>query len=101
MFYRTLTHRRAAARITREAHREDCDELQLRHRSNRRCPSQNYHATFKVFQSGDATIIDWSGWFDAKGATDAEAAAVMAGIFEAGLNSIVADRALANQSRAL
>jgi hypothetical protein len=56
-------------------------------------PVQNYRATFKVFQSGDKTTIDWTGWFDAKdGVTDAEAAATMAGVYEAGLAQIVKDR---------
>jgi len=55
-------------------------------------PVENYHSTFKVFQSGDETTIDWLGSFDAKGVTDAEAAAIIGGIYEAGLNGIVEDR---------
>jgi len=37
---------------------------------------------------GGGTLIDWTANFQAVGATDAEAANVIAGIFEAGLNKI-------------
>jgi hypothetical protein len=57
-------------------------------------PVANYNATFRV-GAGDAgqTVIDWVAHFDAAGgATDAEAASVIAGIFESGLDGIVSDR---------
>ena len=54
-------------------------------------PVRNYHSTLKVTGSGNETTVEWWGWFDAKGATNAEAAAVIAGIYEAGLNQILAD----------
>ena len=51
-------------------------------------PVADYHATFKVTPAeGGGTTVDWMAHFHAKGASDAEAAAVMAGIFEAGLNN--------------
>jgi hypothetical protein len=56
-------------------------------------PVRNYHSTIKVSGSGNETTIEWSGWFDADGATNAEAAAVIAGIYEAGLDQIAADYA--------
>ena len=54
-------------------------------------PVRNYHSTLKVTGSGNETTVEWWGWFDAKGATNAEAAAVIAGVYEAGLNQILAD----------
>ena len=52
-------------------------------------PVADYHATFKVTPAeGGGTTVDWIAHFHAKGASDAEAAAVMVGIFEAGLNKI-------------
>jgi hypothetical protein len=52
-------------------------------------PVANYRATLSVSAGGEGTIIDWVANFDAAGVSDAEAAAVIAGIFEAGLNQIV------------
>lgn len=55
-------------------------------------PVANYHATFKVMPApGGGTIVDWTAHFQAHNATNAQAAAVMAGVFEAGLNKIAAD----------
>ena len=56
-------------------------------------PVANYHATFKVMAApGGGTLVDWRAHFQAHNATKAEAASVIAGIFEAGLNRIAADR---------
>jgi hypothetical protein len=55
-------------------------------------PVANYHATFKVMPAeGGGTVVDWTAHFWAHNATNAEAAAVMAGILEAGLNKIAED----------
>jgi hypothetical protein len=54
-------------------------------------PVRNYHATFKVMPVEGGTLVDWTAHFSAHNATNAEAAAVMAGIFEAGLNQIATD----------
>ena len=55
-------------------------------------PVANYHATFSVMPApGGGTIVDWTAHFQAHNATNAQAAAVMAGIFEAGLNHIADD----------
>ena len=52
-------------------------------------PVADYHAQFAVSAAeGGGTLIDWTANFQAVGATDAEAANVIAGIFEAGLNKI-------------
>jgi hypothetical protein len=56
-------------------------------------PVANYQATFSVGGTDDGnTVIDWVAHFDAAGASEAEAAAVIGGIFDAGLDAIVADR---------
>jgi Polyketide cyclase / dehydrase and lipid transport len=48
-------------------------------------PVQNYQSTIAVAGNGSGSTIVWLGKFDAKGATNEEAAKVMAGIYEAGL----------------
>jgi hypothetical protein len=53
-------------------------------------PVENYRSTFAVKAEGDGTAVDWSGSFDAKGASDADAEGVIAGIYTAGLDSISA-----------
>lgn len=52
-------------------------------------PVANYESTIEVEDEGGTTIV-WSGEFDAKGAPDADAVAVIAGIYQAGLDSLVA-----------
>ncbi len=55
-------------------------------------PVAHYHATFKVMPApGGGTIVDWTAHFKAHNATNAQAAAVMAGVLEAGLAKIAAD----------
>ena len=51
-------------------------------------PVQNYQSTISVSPNGDGSTISWTGQFDAKGASDADAEKVIAGIYDAGLNSI-------------
>jgi hypothetical protein len=41
-----------------------------------------------VSAEGEATRVDWEGTFDAKGASDADAEAVIGGIYQAGLDEI-------------
>jgi len=55
-------------------------------------PVANYSSTIAVLPRGDGAILKWSGTFEAKGASDADASKVIAGIYEAGLKSI-ADKA--------
>jgi Polyketide cyclase / dehydrase and lipid transport len=51
-------------------------------------PVQNYRATISVSAEGEATKVDWKGSFDAKDASDADAQAVIGGIYQAGLDAI-------------
>jgi Polyketide cyclase / dehydrase and lipid transport len=48
-------------------------------------PVANYQSTISVMKNGDGSMLMWVGKFDAKGASDEEAAKVMGGIYEAGL----------------
>jgi len=41
-----------------------------------------------VSAEGEGTRVDWKGTFDAKGASDADARAVISGIYQAGLDEI-------------
>ena len=51
-------------------------------------PVQSYRSTFGVSAEGEATRVDWEGTFDPKGASDADAEAVIGGIYQAGLDEI-------------
>tara|TARA_R110002020_G_scaffold227105_3_gene437723 strand:- start:82 stop:558 length:477 start_codon:yes stop_codon:yes gene_type:complete len=51
-------------------------------------PVANYQSTISVSGSGDAATVDWSGTFDAAGASDEDASNVIAGIYDAGLSSL-------------
>ena len=49
-------------------------------------PVADYKSTIRVLDEG-GTVIAWNGTFAAKGAPDADAVAVIAGIYDAGLAS--------------
>ena len=51
-------------------------------------PVADYVSTMKVSPASEGASINWRGEFAAKGASDEEAVAVMAGIYEAGLDSL-------------
>jgi hypothetical protein len=51
-------------------------------------PVANYGATISVAPDGPGSAIVWTAHFDAKGATDAKAAEVIGGIFDAGLGDL-------------
>ena len=52
-------------------------------------PVANYRATFSVSEADGGTRIDWWAHFSAAGVSNAAAAGIIAGIFEAGLDEIV------------
>jgi hypothetical protein len=54
-------------------------------------PVTNYAATFSITPEGKKSKLTWSTHFDAKGKTDEEAAGIIAGIFQAGLDAIQKD----------
>ena len=47
-------------------------------------PVQNYSSTLTIRPAGEASAITWSGKFDSKGASDADAVKTMTGVYEAG-----------------
>jgi hypothetical protein len=54
-------------------------------------PVRNYTSTISVSDDGDGrSKIDWTGRFEADGASEDEATGVVAGIYEAGLSSLSA-----------
>jgi hypothetical protein len=53
-------------------------------------PVANYKSTLKVMPKGDGATIDWSGTFDAKGAADADAVKTITGIYEGGVDALLA-----------
>ena len=54
-------------------------------------PVANYQSTLTVEADADGkeTEVSWTGTFDAKGASDAEAEKVITGIYESGLKALV------------
>lgn len=51
-------------------------------------PVANYKSTIKVVDKDGGATIDWSGTFDAKGASDDDAVKTIAGIYQAGVDSL-------------
>ena len=51
-------------------------------------PVKDYTSTLAVMGMGNGSMITWSGEFEAKGAPDAKAKDVIAGIYQAGLKSL-------------
>lgn len=51
-------------------------------------PVANYASTLRVRSSGDTSVIEWGGKFDAKGAPDADAIKTMTGVYDAGVTAI-------------
>ena len=53
-------------------------------------PVANYKSTLKVVAKDKVATIDWSGTFDAKGAPDADAVKTITGIYDGGVDALVA-----------
>lgn len=52
-------------------------------------PVANYRSTLRVRDNGDGTsTVKWSGDFDAAGVADADADEAIAGVYQAGLDSL-------------
>lgn len=55
-------------------------------------PVANYRSTLRVRDNGDGTsTVEWSGDFDAAGTTDSDADETIAGVYQAGLDSLQAE----------
>lgn len=52
-------------------------------------PVANYTSTIAVKPAGEGSELVWTGHFDAKGASDAEAKKVIEGIYAGGANNLV------------
>lgn len=53
-------------------------------------PVQNYKSTMRVTPKDKGATIEWSGDFDAKDAPDADAIKTMTGVYQAGIDALVA-----------
>lgn len=53
-------------------------------------PVAGYTSTIKVTDGGSGAILNWVGTFTAKGASESDAVSAITGIYEAGLDSLVA-----------
>ena len=54
-------------------------------------PVQNYTSTMRVAAKDKGATIEWSGNFASKGATDEEAVKTMTGVYQAGIDALVAE----------
>ncbi len=54
-------------------------------------PVINYSARFSIVARGEGSRITWRGRFDASGVEDEDAKAMVAGIYEAGLDAIAGE----------
>jgi hypothetical protein len=52
-------------------------------------PVANYVSTISVANEGSGSIVTWSGKYDAKGASDADAKKTMDGVYQAGVDMLV------------
>lgn len=53
-------------------------------------PVSDYHSTISVKKKGNGSEVTWMGTFKAKGASDADAAKAIQGIYDSGLESLAA-----------
>jgi hypothetical protein len=51
-------------------------------------PVADYKSTIKVVPSENGSILDWSGTFEADGVSESEAAEIVTGIYQAGLDAL-------------
>lgn len=51
-------------------------------------PVDNYHSTIAVATDGTGSAITWTGQFDAKGASDADAQKAIQGVYDSGLQGL-------------
>jgi hypothetical protein len=51
-------------------------------------PVANYTSTIAVSADGAGSVVNWSGKYDAKGVSDADAQKVVQGIYDAGLKAL-------------
>jgi hypothetical protein len=52
-------------------------------------PVANYMSTISVAKEGSGSIVTWSGKYDAKGASDADAKKTMDGVYQTGVDMLV------------
>ena len=52
-------------------------------------PVANYMSTISVAKDGAGSMITWSGKYDAKGASDADAKKTIDGIYQAGIDGLI------------
>jgi hypothetical protein len=52
-------------------------------------PVANYMSTISVANEGAGSIVTWSGKYDAKGASDADAKKTMDGVYQAGVDMLI------------
>ena len=52
-------------------------------------PVANYMSTISVAPAGAGSTISWTGKYDAKGASDAEAKKTIDGVYQAGIDTLV------------
>ncbi len=51
-------------------------------------PVADYHATIRVIEAGDGSVVEWDADFTPAGASEAEAVETIEGIFRSGLDAL-------------
>jgi Polyketide cyclase / dehydrase and lipid transport len=83
--WRTLSLKGGGSIVEKQLARDDANMSYSYAITESPLPVANYQSTISVTPNGAGSTIIWVGKFDAKGASDEEAAKVMSGIYEAGL----------------
>jgi len=88
--YRHLRTHDGAEILEREiaAHDDEADHSYAYEIVSSPLPVSNYQAVFRVLPDDAGARVEWSSHFEAKGATEHEAALAIAAIYEAGLDAI-------------
>lgn len=87
--FRTLTLKDGAQLLEKLVSRDDAAMNYTYTIEEGPLPVAGYSSTLKVVPNGSASSFEWTGTFDAKGASDADAVSTITGIYEAGLSELV------------
>lgn len=88
--YRKLTLQNGATLLEKLVARDDAARSYSYTIEAGPLPISGYASTIKVAADGSGAILDWVGTFAANGVPDTEAVTIIAGIYEAGLDSLAA-----------
>jgi Polyketide cyclase / dehydrase and lipid transport len=86
--YRTLTLGDGAKLVEKLIERDDRARSYTYSIEEGPLPVAGYRSTIKVVPSGNGSVLDWAGTFEAKGVSGSEAVKIVTGIYKAGLDAL-------------